>query len=272
MKPHERNALIIFFIWLLFFTDGPSRLISEEITADSIMKQYSDMARTARTEDISFISYNFPDKSKTSILTARCFSTIRSSTGDFMKLIRFNSPPGIKGTGILAIVRANGNYEIWIHEPPEERCMQLSATEINGKFMNTEFSYSDILPPNMHDFKHSILKTVKYLGTDCFVIESVPAGLAVKNKTAIGRILSWIKKGDCAGLKTVYYDQYGRLTKTIRCSTFVKSGRSDNKWVPLKITAENNRTSMKTMLESRNISFNSPIPDEWFTIEYLEKE
>lgn len=267
-----RKSILVISIGLLFFTNNPSFLKSEELSADKIMKEYAARQRITRIENLTFISYNVLNNNKKCRLEAKYYAKTVASNGGYMRMMRFIAPASINNVGILALEHANGNDEIWIYIPAEKKSRILTESEKKSRFMDTEFTYSDIFTAKIIDFNHSILKSEKYHGADCFVICSVPKNLIDRYKTGIGKILTWINKEDFVGLKTAYYDANGRIVRTIRRSKLVEFDRINHQWMTLKSAVVNERTNMKTMMESRFISFKTRIPDAWFTIEHLEKE
>ncbi|MCK5687795.1 outer membrane lipoprotein-sorting protein, partial [Myxococcota bacterium] len=69
------------------------------------------------------------------------------------RLIRFIAPADIKGTGLLTWDYEDKSDDMWLFMPALRKTRRIVASDKAKSFMGSEFSYSDITPPAIADFK-----------------------------------------------------------------------------------------------------------------------
>ena len=191
---------------------------------------------------------------------------------DSKLIIRFQYPPDIKGTGFLQIEASEGDDNIWVYLPALHKSRRLVANNKKDSFFGSDFSYGDILPPKVDLFRHTLIRSEKVEGNECYVIESVPKDEKEKTNCGYSRKVSWLHKENFLENKIVYYDTEGQLLKTQIISGHVNVDKKNLKWIAGRREMTNHQTRHKTILVQDQIQVGKPIAEGFFTISSLERE
>ncbi len=196
----------------------------------------------------------------------RHFTIKRKSIGKNTKvLIRFISPPDVKGTGYLIIQPSDAEDELYIYFPASKKLRRLKSKEGSKSFMGSDFSNSDLKQREIEEDTHRLLRTEIVEGKDCYVVESIPKDL---DGTQYSRTVSRIRKDIFVTQKTDFYDKEGRLLKQL----FVeKVEKIENRWTIIRSRMENIVKNHKTVMELEEIKFDVELPDRLFTKRELQK-
>ena len=181
--------------------------------------------------------------------------------GDDYLLVRFLSPPEIKGTGVLVV----GN-DMWLYLPALGTVRQIETQEEKeGSFMGSDFTYADAGSGSMtEDYDAELLTTEEYEGRDCYILELTPKD---PEETSYSRLKLWVDKEYYYSVKTEYYDEHGDLLKV---SYESEIERVEDVWVTKRMEMESVQEGSKTIIVTKEIELSPEIPDEIFTIEYLQ--
>ncbi len=191
---------------------------------------------------------------------------------DNMQMVRFLSPPDIKGTAILLIEHSDRDDDIWAYLPGLKKVRRLVASNKKDSFAGTDFSYGDVIGHRVQEWEHRLLGEEVVDGQACYIVESLPQTDAVKGSSGYGRRRSWIRKDTFVMLKGEYWDQAGQPLKTIRAAELRLVDPARGKWQPLRLEAVNIQTGHRTVIRYGDFRANQQVKDEVFTTRYLERE
>ena len=182
----------------------------------------------------------------------------------------FKTPKDVAGVSYLSFDypdKADGNptdSDSWLYIPAMKKVRRISGSNKDDDFQGTDFSYDDIGKRSLGKDEFSILGEENVNGTDCWILESV----AKDKKAKISRRVSWISKENNVIQKSEYYDRQNRLLKTLACEQIEKvSGY----WTTLKMTMTNVQTNHKTVYEVKNMQYDIPISENFFSVSALER-
>jgi len=192
-------------------------------------------------------------------------------TTDNMRYVNFKSPSDVRGTKTLLVEHTGKDDDIWIYLPAMHKVRRLVSSNKKDSFVGTDFSYGDVIGHKPEDWNHKILKEEKVDGKDCFVVESTPKRPEVGDNTGYSKRVSWIDKVSLVAVRTEIYDLNGELLKKISAEDIQQVDAKENKFEPMKLTAENVQTGHKTVIEFKNFKANVGVQDDVFTTRYLEK-
>src|SRR5687767_3576737 len=133
---------------------------------------------------------------------------------DSKLVVKFSTPPDIKGTGVLQIEHSDSEDDQWIYLPALKKSRRLVANNKKDSFVGSDFSYGDISLPNVDLYRHALLRSEPWDRQDCYVVESVPIDDTVKSNSGYSKKLSWIRKDNFIEAKVEYHDLSGRHLKT----------------------------------------------------------
>lgn len=194
-----------------------------------------------------------------------------SGTTDNMRYVNFDSPSDVRGTKTLLIEHTGKDDDIWIYLPAMHKVRRLVSSNKKDSFVGTDFSYGDVIGHKPDDWNHKLLREEKVDDKDCYVIESQPKRSEVGDNTGYSKRISWIDKVSSVAIRGEIYDLNGELLKRLTAENVQNVDPKDNKYVPMKLTAENVQTGHKTVIEFKNFKANVGVSNDVFTPSYLEK-
>jgi outer membrane lipoprotein-sorting protein len=134
--------------------------------------------------------------------------------------------------------------------------------------MGSDYTNDDILKESsvVDDYNHQLLREETYDGRLCYVIKMV-----AKEDAAViwGHQIRWIDKKDFLFLKSELYDQDGYLVRT-ETGSEIKS--MDGRLIPTRLELiPADEENQKTIVEIKDIKFNEPIPDNFFSQQNMKR-
>jgi outer membrane lipoprotein-sorting protein len=187
-------------------------------------------------------------------------------------LVKFSAPNDIRGTSFLQVEHSEGDDDLWIYLPALKKSRRLVANNKKDSFVGSDFSYGDILLPKVPLYRHTLTHSEAVDGHDCFVVESVPATDTVKTNSGYSRRLTWVRKDNFLETKVTYYDLSGRLLKTQLVTHHELVEPDTQRWIAKQREMTNHQTGHKTVLRFDRLEPGVDVPDDRFSIRYLERE
>lgn len=260
--PTQQRAVILALVLLGWLFAALASVWAAELSGEEIIKKAREQEFPERSE--ARIKMTLIDKRGGK--RVRHFTIKRKSIGKNTKvLIRFISPPDVKGTGYLIIQPSDAEDELYIYFPASKKLRRLKSKEGSKSFMGSDFSNSDLKQREIEEDTHRLLRTEIVEGKDCYVVESIPKDL---DGTQYSRTVSWIRKDIFVTQKTDFYDKEGRLLKQL----FVeKVEKIENRWTIIRSRMENIVKNHKTVMELEESKFDVELPDRLFTKRELQK-
>ncbi len=191
---------------------------------------------------------------------------------DNMRMVRFLSPPDVKGTVVLTIEHAEKDDDIWIYLPALKKVRRLVSSNKKDSFVGTDFSYGDVIGHKVEEWEHRLVKEETIDGQPCYVVESLPKNEAVKSNSGYSKRVNWIRKDNYVAIKGEFWDQAGQPLKTATFTDVQHVDPARNKWQAMRLEAVNLQTGHKTVVEFQNFKVNQKIKDDFFTTRYMERE
>jgi len=185
------------------------------------------------------------------------------TSGRDYSLTLITAPAKEKGQSFLK--RQN---EMWNWNPTISRLIKLPPSMMSQGWMGSDYTNDDILKESsvVNDYEHSIEAEEEYEERLCWKIK-----LVAKEDAAViwGHQVRWIDKKDFLFLKSELYDEDGYLVRT-ELGSEIKN--MDGRLIPTKIElipAE--EENQKTLIEIREILFNAPIKDSFFSQQNMKR-
>lgn len=158
--------------------------------------------------------------------------------------------------------------EMWSWNPTISRLIKLPPSMMSQGWMGSDYTNDDILKESsvVNDYDHSIVGEEIIDGRSCYKIKMV-----AKEDAAViwGHQVRWIDKTDFLFLKSELFDEDGYLVRT-ETGSDIKS--MDGRLIPTRIElipAE--EEDQKTIIEIREIQFNAPIADSFFSQQNMKR-
>ena len=160
------------------------------------------------------------------------------------------------------------NNEMWNWNPTIDRLIKLPPSMMSQGWMGSDYTNDDILRESsvVNDYTHEITGEEPIEGRDCYRIR-----MEAKEEAAVvwGHQIRWIDKKDYLFMKSEYYDEDGYLVRT-ELGKAIKM--MDGRLIPTRIElipAE--EEGNKTILEIKEIEFNPPIKDQFFSQQNMKR-
>jgi outer membrane lipoprotein-sorting protein len=262
-----KTSILMLFLLILFFEPTSA----QNLTAKEIMQKNFNVSRIADATMTNRLTL-FNPAGQTRIRVTKGASKLQKNGIDYSRMIRFLEPADVRGTGVLTIEHSGGDDDVWVYLPALKKSRRIASSEKSSSFMGTEFSYADILSPKVEDYTHKLLRSEKYNGIDCFVVESIPISKKVEEETGYSRKVSWIRKDNFVENKVEYFDMTNTLLKTLIADDIAELDKKNHKWMVLKREMTNHQSKRRTLMEMQDVKVNTGIKDDQFTIKYLERQ
>jgi outer membrane lipoprotein-sorting protein len=182
--------------------------------------------------------------------------------GNDLAMILVLSPAKDKG-----IVFLKRKKEVWNWMPALEKNIKLPPSMMSQSWMGTDFTNDDLVKESsiVSDYDHRIVGDTVIENRSCYIIEMIP-----KPEAAVvwGKLVLVIDKKDFLELHTKFYDEDGSLINTMN-SYDVKI--MDGRLIPTRFEMiPVDKKNQKTVMIYKNIQYNKPIPDGFFTSEQMK--
>ncbi|MBI5179502.1 MAG: outer membrane lipoprotein-sorting protein [Nitrospinae bacterium] len=244
---------------------------AEELSAKEIARRNYAISKTADSEsDATFRLINAAGQER--LRKTRGVTKLIGGTLDNMRLVRFVAPPDVKGTATLMVEHSGKDDDLWIYLPALKKVRRLVSNNKKDSFVGTDFSYGDVMGHKPEDWNQKILRSETVEGVDCWVIESLPVGDAVRESSGYSRMTGWIRKDNFVIAKGEYYDDRGELLKLFTSADVRLVDAVNRKYQPMRLETRNVQTGHTTVITFENFKANVGVKDELFTPRYMEKE
>ena len=158
--------------------------------------------------------------------------------------------------------------EMWNWNPTIGRLIKLPPSMMSQGWMGSDYTNDDILKESsvVEDYDHQLLREEMLNGRLCYVIKMI-----AKEEAAViwGYQIRWIDEKDFLFLKSELYDEDGYLVRT-ETGSEIKS--MDGRLIPARIElVPADEENQKTILEIKDIQFNAPIQDSFFSQQNMKR-
>ena len=158
--------------------------------------------------------------------------------------------------------------EMWNWNPTISRLIKLPPSMMSQGWMGSDYTNDDILRESsvVNDYNHSIVGEEKIEGRSCYKIR-----MEAKEDAAViwGHQVRWIDKKDFLFMKSELYDEDGFLVRT-ELGKEVQT--MDGRLIPTRIELiPADEEGNKTILEIKDIQFNEPISDSFFSQQNMKR-
>ncbi len=187
---------------------------------------------------------------------------------DKMTLIRFLSPPDLKGSGVLTIEHPNADTDQWVYLPAYHTTRRVAPANRGDRYMGTDFLYEDLMRAKVEEYRYTTQGSQSLGDIVCVVIEAVPVAERVRAESAYSRQVIWVDPARDLILRADYYDRDGRLFKRL---TVPEVERATGKYRWVRVKMEDFIREHATIVRYRNRKIGGGVPERYFTERYLRR-
>ena len=243
----------------------------ENLSAKQIVDKSYQVTKLAGSEAVSTMII-MDDKGNERVRKTAQVTKLYDNGDTEKKLIRFLSPADVKGTGFLTYDYENKDDDMWLYMPALRKTRRIISSEKAKSFMGSEFSYSDITPPNLEDFSYKLNGKKEINGTTCWEIEIIPNDDDIADENGYSRKITYIGTEDFVIRKALFYDLDEELHKELEVKEIKEIDSKNHKYRPVHMVMENKQNERKSILKVEKIHLKPDVKDDYFTTRYLERE
>ena len=234
-----------------------------------IIKKSHDAVKVSSFEAVSTLTIT--DSRGNQRVRKSTMASMSTPDGTEKRIIKFLSPPEVKGTGILIFDYPEKSDDMWIYLPALRKTRRIVSTEKSKSFMGSEFSNADMTAPGVDDFSYELLGEESIQGYACYKIQSTPVNRDLEDQYGYSRSVQWVDKNTYLVHRTEYDDFDGELFKTIENRDFRELDPSKNKYMVTHMTAQNHSNDRSSEMVMEKVALTATDPS-YFTVSFLEKE
>ncbi|NQT79133.1 MAG: outer membrane lipoprotein-sorting protein [Candidatus Aminicenantes bacterium] len=265
MKAIKISTTVVLIISFCFVLSS-----QEKLTAKQIMDISFETMKLAGSEAVSTMTI-IDNKGRERVRQIAMVTKLFNSGDTEKRLLRFLSPPDVKGTGLLVFDYKEKDDDMWLFMPALRKTRRIVSSERAKSFMGSEFSYADMAPPILDEFTYNILNETVAEGTPCWEIEMMPVNDNIAEKNGFSKRIAYIGKKDFVIRKAVYFDLDGELHKELAVKEIKELDTKNHKYRPLHMVMINKQNNRKSILKVDKIQFAPNVKDDYFTTRYLER-
>jgi hypothetical protein len=179
----------------------------------------------------------------------------------------FLEPASVRNTRFLTLENDRRADDQWIYLPSLRRVRRIAATERDGSFMGSDFSYSDMSfsQTAIEESTHTLLRDETFDGHSCAVVESVPLPDSDSNYT---RQVIWVDRDTWLPLRVEFYRGETQTPEKVMEAGDLR--QVDGRWLTGTITMTTVESGHRTVLEFRQVRYDIPLDPGYFTTVFLE--
>ena len=236
-----KNIILMFFPILVFAQSGQdiAEMIEDRPTPDDLINQ------------TIMILTNSKGKTRTHKMISK------SKNGGEKQIIWFIEPKDDRGIAFLKIEHDNRDDEMRMWLPAFKKVRRISSKKKSDSFMGSDLSFEDLSNRQLNSNDYKRLEDAKWLGRDCYVLETVPKK---KSKSNYVRHVSWIDKNHINILKEQSFNKKNKLEKE-KYFSYETRGKYH---LIKKVSVENLLKKHATEITFSDIVINSGISDKIF--------
>jgi len=251
-KQFYKYFIIMLALFVTIYRQEPFAL-----TAKEMVKKSDDLMRGDTLSGKYKMTVIRPKWKRTLKITA--YNEGRDKT--FIKIL---SPTKEKGITTLRI-----KNNMWIYHPKIERTIKIPPSMMFQPWMGSDFTNDDLVKESsiVNDYTHAVLAVEDINGYASYKIKLTP-----KPQAAVtwGKIILWVRKDGYVPLKEEYYNEKGKLIKTLNYSNIKHF--SDRNIPSLWEMTSRLKPKNKTIIEVLEADYNKPVSEDIFTLNNLRSE
>ncbi len=174
---------------------------------------------------------------------------------------------------VLSPIREAGNRtlklgnDIWMYLRNTETTIRIPPSMMLQSWNGSDFTYDDMVREETltKDYDITLVGVAKMAGVDCWKLQLIPKPSA---PVVWGKLLYWVRKSDDLPAQVEYFDERGKLMRTMVMSDFKEMG---GRMIPTVWTMYNSDKTHSTEIKMEKASFDKKIPSSIFSLRELER-
>ncbi len=253
-------------------------LTASEMTARQVMERADTVADgQTRVADYTMVLIDRRDRQRSRELTIYAKDFDADTRTNTSTLSVFESPADIAGTAYLNHdwQDPDRDDDSWLYLPAMQRVRRIASSDTSDSFMGSDFTYADIngIEINWFDYRF-ISESEEVDGYDCWVIEATPREqmkAKAEDATGYSRLQVWIRKDNFIQARAQAWELRGNRIKYFTASDIRQVQGIWTTHRQQAITTRNGRQEHASVLQLNNIEYNTPVADDYFSPDSLQR-
>lgn len=195
----------------------------------------------------------------------RQFTVLRRNNadvgGDQSFYVYFHKPADVAKMVFIAHKKVKGSDDRWLYLPGLDLVKRIAASDERTSFVGSDFFYEDVSGRSLAKDNHKLVETSK----SYYVLENTPKKAS---SVEFASYKMWVHKGTFLPTKVEYYNKAG---KKYRVMTVESVEDVQGFKTVTRATMENLTSGTKTIVEYKNVKYNTGLPAKVFTERYLRR-
>jgi len=184
--------------------------------------------------------------------------------GQSKVLIRFVTPPEVRGVGFLTLNHPGAPAEQWLYTPAIQRDRRVAPQEKSQRFMGTDLTHEDIEERSIEDYDYDLVGEEAFAGQPAYKIKAV---YKHPGNTQYSQLYLWIRKDIVA---TAYIEFYiaAKLRKAMRWDDWKQI---QGIWTPHLMEVKDLARGSLTRIRSSDVKYSVRFEPDWFSLRNLRR-
>lgn len=184
------------------------------------------------------------------------------TSGDSKALVKILAPVREAGNRTLKL----GN-DIWMYLRNTETTIRIPPSMMLQSWNGSDYTYDDMVHEETlsKDYNITVVGSEKISGAECWKLQLLPRPNA---PVVWGKLLYWVRKDGDLPARVEYFDEKGKLMRTMVMSGFKTIG---GRFIPTVWTMYNSDKTHSTEIKLEKAAFDVRIPNSIFSLRELER-
>lgn len=245
-----KNLTLIFALGIFFLFSAPAISDSSAQKAQQIVSSGESQMRGASSQTTMRMVITRPSYERELLLRAWAL-------GNEKAVVEILKPAKEEGVVSLRL-----NQNMWNYLPKTDQVVRVPSSLMLQSWMGSDFTNDDLMKASSlsRDYTHKIIKDETIRGDKTSLVECLPRPQA---PVVWGKVLYWARTEDNLPVRQQFFDDRGKLVRTIDFSSFKKM---DDRTIPtqLKIEKADNKAETTTVTYEKAL-FDREIPENIFS-------
>lgn len=192
---------------------------------------------------------------------------------DTLRMQFFLAPADVKDVGFLTYdyYGPEKDDDQWLFLPDLHKTKRIASSDKSSSFMGSDFSYADMTQRVLDEWNYKLLKEDTIGDHKVWLIETLPINKEVEDRYGYKKSILYVRQDIYMVVRGIHVLTESKKVKYMEIKNIEQI---DGIWVATETwmkTTKNKRTLHRTILKSKNIKFNQPLEENFFTVRQLEK-
>jgi hypothetical protein len=187
------------------------------------------------------------------------------SHGSSRMVLRFMTPPEVKGVALLVVNHPDRASDQWMWTPAIERDRRIALQDRSTRFFGTDFSFEDLEERDVDQYDYTMQGEEAIDGAACWKIESVPRQ---RKSSQYTHSIVWIRKDNYAFRRIESYIK----DRAVRRLDYSDIQNVQGIWTARRLDMTDLRRGSRTRLTLDKLQYNVPMNEEDFTLQAIRRQ